>query len=326
MLLLSAQYQLSKANRDERQRLAGMLASNEKRLYKGFTHFVHTGRQGASFQGNFADEEAVFKAVQPCITTFGKLLPVVYVDAAHAEFDFLGSRVIKKATRRRASDFDAANPRAVRAMRNAELSLVQDLSEKQRGAIRAALASAYRRGEGPQAAARMFVGSIGLTETQEATVDRYRDLLERGSKEALDRELRNRRFDRLVEQSIEDEEPLSTAQINRMVDAYRDSMLRFRAETIARTESLSIVSQAREEAMRQMAEQTDTELSDIRRTWRATGDSRTRDSHAEMDGQVVGADEPFVTPSGEELMYPGDKNGSAAEIIKCRCAVSYDFL
>lgn len=52
------------------------------------------------------------------------------------------------------------------------------------------------------------------------------------------------------------------------------------------------------------------------------GDERVRDSHAEMEGQKVPIDEPFILPGGAKAMYPGE-SGVAAEDINCRCFVEY---
>ena len=54
--------------------------------------------------------------------------------------------------------------------------------------------------------------------------------------------------------------------------------------------------------------------------WVATKDSRTREWHNEADGQQVPLDEPFIV-GDEELMYPGDPNGSAENVINCRCTM-----
>lgn len=58
------------------------------------------------------------------------------------------------------------------------------------------------------------------------------------------------------------------------------------------------------------------------KTWLATMDDRTRDTHAEADGQEVPIDQQFQV--GEDwLDYPGDPNGSDAEVINCRCTALY---
>lgn len=58
------------------------------------------------------------------------------------------------------------------------------------------------------------------------------------------------------------------------------------------------------------------------KTWVTAGDERVRDTHAEADGQTVPIDQPFDV-GGEQLMYPGDPNGSLEETINCRCVPVY---
>jgi hypothetical protein len=72
--------------------------------------------------------------------------------------------------------------------------------------------------------------------------------------------------------------------------------------------------------------------------WVSVEDARTRDSgegdgivdefdHRNMNGQKVGMDDPFQVPHKagftENLMFPGDPNGSAANVINCRCGMVY---
>ena len=56
---------------------------------------------------------------------------------------------------------------------------------------------------------------------------------------------------------------------------------------------------------------------DIVKQWDSTLDSRTRESHRKLDGEVVGVDEKF----SNSLLYPGDSNGVASEVVNCRCAL-----
>lgn len=53
----------------------------------------------------------------------------------------------------------------------------------------------------------------------------------------------------------------------------------------------------------------------------AQGSSRF--DHRQMDGVVVPIDEPFVTPAGSRLLYPGDRSLGAppGEVMNCRCTV-----
>lgn len=57
------------------------------------------------------------------------------------------------------------------------------------------------------------------------------------------------------------------------------------------------------------------------RRWLATTDSRTRDSHAAMDGERV---EDSTRAYSNGLMFPGDPSGDPAETINCRCVEIYD--
>lgn len=61
----------------------------------------------------------------------------------------------------------------------------------------------------------------------------------------------------------------------------------------------------------------------LAKEWLAYIDDRTRDEHIDANGQVVAMDDPFIV-GGEEMMYPGDDNGSAENVINCRCDVIYD--
>lgn len=85
---------------------------------------------------------------------------------------------------------------------------------------------------------------------------------------------------------------------------------------IARTETTRVESHARWSVGKQ-AEKAGLK---VVKEWIATSDHRTRDAHMEANGQRVGMDEPFIV-GGEELMYPGDPNGSPENVINCRCTV-----
>lgn len=60
------------------------------------------------------------------------------------------------------------------------------------------------------------------------------------------------------------------------------------------------------------------------KTWIAILDRRTRPAHARADGERRTVNDYFNV-GGEMLRYPGDFNGSAANIINCRCSAMYTF-
>lgn len=86
-----------------------------------------------------------------------------------------------------------------------------------------------------------------------------------------------------------------------------------RAVRIARTEGHRIQCTSTMDAMESAKENG----CDVVKQWDATLDARTRDSHAKLDGEVRDLDKRF----SNGLMYPGDPNGTAAEVINCRCAL-----
>ena len=56
----------------------------------------------------------------------------------------------------------------------------------------------------------------------------------------------------------------------------------------------------------------------LQKEWIATNDSRTRHSHAALDGATVDQDKKF----DNGLMYPGDPSGKPEEVWNCRCTVA----
>ena len=60
----------------------------------------------------------------------------------------------------------------------------------------------------------------------------------------------------------------------------------------------------------------------IRKMWIATLDNRTRDTHRELDGQVVDIDQPF-TVNGDTIRYPGDPQAKPALVYNCRCTLGF---
>lgn len=61
---------------------------------------------------------------------------------------------------------------------------------------------------------------------------------------------------------------------------------------------------------------------EVKKKWIATLDDRTRDAHAQLDGQVVDVDEPFRV-DGMEIMEPGDPSAPPELVYNCRCTLGY---
>jgi hypothetical protein len=87
------------------------------------------------------------------------------------------------------------------------------------------------------------------------------------------------------------------------------AIARYRADAIARTETHGAANYGSNEAAKLTG-------LPLRREWLAAEDERTRETHKEADGQIVGQDEAFSV-GGELLMYPGDPSGSPEETVNC---------
>ncbi len=88
-----------------------------------------------------------------------------------------------------------------------------------------------------------------------------------------------------------------------------------RATTIARTEVISAFNGST--AMVGAALPDDVAAG---QEWIATDDDRTREAHADADGQQVATGAQF-TVGDDQLDYPGDPSGSEENTINCRCTV-----
>ena len=62
----------------------------------------------------------------------------------------------------------------------------------------------------------------------------------------------------------------------------------------------------------------------VKKEWVAVMDDRTRDAHAEANGQIVDIEKPFIV-WGEKLQFPGDIVGSVQNTINCRCTTRFIF-
>jgi uncharacterized protein with gpF-like domain len=102
--------------------------------------------------------------------------------------------------------------------------------------------------------------------------------------------------------------------------AEKFSALNFnRAKTIARTETLTAVSIGQGGAIKAANKV----IPGMKKVWLTAQDDRVRDSHKELDGDVIGGNEKFKSGLGNELQFPRDpRTNDAADVINCRCTVA----
>ena len=159
--------------------------------------------------------------------------------------------------------FDGRNARAERWARYHTGNLIEGILDDTRESIRAIIQDGIERGKNPRATALEIVGRmnratgrregglIGLTSNQTAYVYGKRDetgvLVQRGAVQQLqdldpayfNRKRRDARFDRTVSKAIREGKRLSQADVDRITGAYKDRLLGYRGEVIARTETLA---------------------------------------------------------------------------------------
>jgi Phage Mu protein F like protein len=91
-----------------------------------------------------------------------------------------------------------------------------------------------------------------------------------------------------------------------------------RATMLARTDLISLANGGSYMAARKVFEKVV-----VNKVWLNAHDGRVRPSHAAAGGQVVPMDAPFSV-GGFDLMYPGDPQGPAGEVINCRCTYTVE--
>lgn len=312
---------------DELTRLDALLSRQESRVRAAFAGFVRDVkdeaviRQAADFLAK-GDVNGALDVVNSHVVRLASILPSVFQQAASTELVSTAAQLAPIVPTVSVS-FDPTDPRAAMAMRDSTLEFISSFTEKQVAATRQALTSALETGKGTQATVQAFKDSLGLTPKMEAAVANYRSLLQEGSAEALNRALRDRRYDPSVERAASGGEPISNDQINVMVDRYRQRYLAYRGESIARTETGRAVSVAREEAFRQNIAAAEIPAAACDQTWLTTLDGRERFTHRTMNGQTVPLGSSFISPSGAHLRYPCDPLAPAAEVVQCRCHRSF---
>lgn len=236
--------------------------------------------------------------------------------------------------------FDVRNSRAEAWLRDWSSTKVREIQDETRLLIREVVERGMREGQNPRTIAVDLVGrydsttgqriggAVGLTNYQESWISRARAELANLDPNYLKRTLRDKRFDSVVTRAIRDGKPLSADQIDKLILRYRDGVLKYRGDTIARTEMIAALNRSEWEAVMQAVDLGALKKSDTRRVWDSTGpDGRTRLTHLMMEGQTVEIDEPFIFPSvmlgvpGGKAMFPGDTSlgAPARETIQCRC-------
>lgn len=306
---------------DDPKRLRRLIDAQTPVLAAGFRTMVGAIKdQGTLDQiAGMLERRLISEALQFVLKAARKIEPVyldAFVAAAEDTATFLG-----QSFKQVIFDFDRLNPWAVQTARENQLRLVREFSASQVRATHEALLDGVQRGLNPREQARAFRDSIGLTQKQVRIINNYRRNLEEGDSRALDRALRDRRFDPTVRRAVDGETTLSRKQIDRMVGRYRERWLKYRSEVIGRTESMRSVHQGNNAMYEQAMAEGSLPSDGVEQSWESALDERVRGSHATMHGQIQPFGTPFISGLGNQLLYPGDPNAPAEDVIQCRCTL-----
>jgi hypothetical protein len=254
-------------------------------------------------------DAAVADQLEDAVTTSGRMT-----------VEIAGTKIVGHSYR-----YNPYSELSVRAVNRIKANMVQQVSEQTRQAIAQSVQLDFAEGRNPLYTARNIRANVGLTARQELAVRNYRKFLETLDPQALERKLRDGRFDGSVLRAIESDKPLSPKQINKLVQRYRERYIGYRARTIARTEAMEAANTGRFLTGMQLIQDGVVDAGKTRKFWIPTYDAKLRDAHEAVPGlnpDGVAVDQPFVTPLGP-MMYPGDPDGTAANRINCRCTFGY---
>jgi hypothetical protein len=273
----------------------------------------------ARVQGAHVLDDALSDAFRPILTDEA-------VDAAFSRFRAVTQEVTRDGVAYFAKDvpgvgsaavqsprFGVLQPRVLDAIRTADDRVMQRLRPETRDSVRAILAQAYEAGDGPRTAAARLRGLIGLSPSELAQVENFRDAL----KGAAGRDwkgytARDKRFDRTIERALAGG-GLDDARIDKYVDAYARRRLALSAEGHARTTLLNANKLAQHASWQTAVDGGIVDGSLLVKERLTAGDSKVRPEHAEMRGETVPYDQPYSDGS----VIPGEFGWN------CRCWSRY---
>lgn len=179
----------------------------------------------------------------------------------------------------------AANPAALEAVKRQTLRRIQDISQETETAIRDSLTRGLAAGSPPRQVAREIRAVIGLNRRQSLALDRFRA--------------------RLVADAVD------PATLERRVLRQGDQMVRQRAVSIARTETMTALNEGTRLQRERLAAEGTIGRDDFEQEWVVAHDERLCPQCAPMDGVRVPIGAPFDTVLGAMAGPPLHPN--------CRC-------
>ena len=234
--------------------------------------------------------------------------------------------------------FNVLNPQVIDGIRGLNLKMADALKDDVRDVVRAFVENGLRDGVGPRTIARGIRKTVGLTAPQLDYVGNFRSQLENNSRAALNRQLARGMIRRpdgsmafvpghaggtgvskrdlaAMQRVLGTSEKLSTKQIDRITASYTRRLTAWHSETLARTATVDSLKSAQHLSTEQAIQQGILPRELMKSEWVTSGDSRVRDEHTSMNGEVI----PFGTSFSNGQSIPGESD------YNCRC-IKRDFL
>ena len=242
--------------------------------------------------------------------------------------------------------FDMTNPRAEAYLATSSSTMVTQISDDSKQAVREAIQRGYAAGRGPRDIAtdvagrvvggRRVGGIVGLDGPRA-----YRlDMVTQGMKTAegvkslvvrkADGTLGLRyKVNKATEKRIlaayakGQAVPLSGQRMG--AEQFRNALLKARADTIAQLETAQAVMEGRKEEWLQVLDKLGRSEADVIKTWvHGPGGEDPRPHHVAMSGQSVrGLNTPFVFYNGASLQYAHAADGDISETARCTCLTNF---
>ncbi|WP_037076082.1 hypothetical protein [Neorhizobium vignae] len=240
--------------------------------------------------------------------------------------------------------FGVRNLEAEWLIREQSSTLVTNITQDQRLALRTAFEAGLSQGRNPTSTAldvigrvnrvtgRREGGTIGLTSRQVEFIGRARENLLSGDVDGmrsyLDLKTRDRRFDRTVAKAIREGRAVDAAMVGKIIGRLSDKNLQLRGEMIGLEETRTALFSVRDNAVRQQIDAGKITAAEVTKKWKHSGSEHPRLQHLKLAAQSreagVPIDMPFIAPDGTALMYPHDPKAPARHRIGCKCRMEYD--
>lgn len=199
--------------------------------------------------------------------------------------------------------FDILDPRALAHARERAAWAIREIDAGTRDGVNRLIVSGFEEGVAPPTTARAIRDRVGLTAHQQEIVSNY----ERTVRAAARDEATWAQVDRYTLNPIRGPGGLTEARVASAVAQYGQRLLNLRADTIARTETISAANAGQRELWYQLQDR-GALPPQVQREWLTAVDDRTCETCGPLNGERTGLNDSY--PSG---FTPGDVHAN------CRC-------